>query len=70
MIQLIALGEETGTLDIMLKKISIIYDQELRNLTDNLNNLLEPTITVILGAFVGGIVIGIYLPLLQLGTVI
>ncbi|MBU0743946.1 MAG: type II secretion system F family protein [Gammaproteobacteria bacterium] len=69
-IQLIALGEETGALDIMLEKVSAIYNKNLNNLTDNLNNLLEPLIMIIMGILVGGLVIGMYLPLLRLGTII
>ena len=64
-IQLIALGEETGTLDIMLEKISAIYNEKLNHITDNLNNLLEPIIMLILGILVGGLIIGMYLPILS-----
>ncbi|EKE01933.1 MAG: hypothetical protein ACD_21C00019G0001 [uncultured bacterium] len=69
-IQLIALGEETGRLDVMLEKTSAIYSEELNNITDNLNNLLEPVIMLILGVLVGGLIIGMYLPIFRLGTVI
>jgi len=69
-IQLIALGEETGTLDSMLAKIADIYNTELNNITDNLNTLLEPIIMLILGVVVGGLVIGMYLPIFRLGTII
>jgi len=69
-IQLVALGEETGTLDAMLEKISIIYSDELNNITDNLNNLLEPIIMLILGVLVGGLIIGMYLPIFRLGMAI
>ncbi|CAL7964367.1 Type IV pilus assembly protein PilC [Gammaproteobacteria bacterium] len=68
-IQLIALGEETGTLDIMLEKIATIYNKELNHITDNLNNLLEPIIMLILGFLVGGLIIGMYLPIFRLGMV-
>jgi len=69
-IQLIALGEETGSLHMMLEKISAIYNEELHNLSDNLNNLLEPIIMLILGVIVGGLVIGMYLPIFRLGIII
>ena len=69
-IQLIALGEETGILDSMLEKISTNYNEELNSLTDNLNNLLEPVIMLILGVLVVGLVIGMYLPIFRLGTII
>ena len=68
-IQLIALGEETGTLDVMLEKIAVIYNEELNHITDNLNNLLEPIIMLILGVLVGGLIIGMYLPIFRLGMV-
>lgn len=70
MIQLLALGEETGTLDQMLTQISKIYEEELNNITDNLNKLLEPIIIIILGLIVGSLVIGMYLPIFRLGTVV
>lgn len=69
-IQLITLGEETGTLDVMLEKIATIYSDELGGITDNLNNLLEPIIILILGILVGGLIIGMYLPIFRLGMVI
>lgn len=69
-IQLIALGEETGSLAEILEKIAAIYNEELNNLTDCLNNLLEPIIMLILGVIVGGLVIGMYLPIFRLGIVI
>lgn len=70
MIQLIMLGEETGSLDMMLEKISTIYTEALNNLTDNLNSLLEPAIVLILGTLVGGLVIGMYLPIFRLGVIV
>lgn len=69
-IQLIALGEETGTLDSMLEKIAAIFNEKLNYITDNLNNLLEPIIMLILGVLVGGLIIGMYLPIFRLGMVI
>lgn len=69
-IQLIALGEETGTLDVMLEKIAVIFNEKLNYITDNLNNLLEPIIMLILGVLVGGLIIGMYLPIFRLGMVI
>jgi type IV pilus assembly protein PilC len=69
-IQLIALGEEAGTLDTMLEKIATIYNEEINRITDKLNNLLEPIIMMILGILVGGLVIGMYLPIFRLGIVI
>lgn len=69
-IQLIVLGEETGTLDVMLEKIAVLFNEKLNYITDNLNNLLEPAIMLILGVLVGGLIIGMYLPIFRLGMVI
>lgn len=70
MIQTISLAEESGTLDIMLAKIALSYEEEIDLLADNLNNLLEPIIMIVLGTLVGGLIIGMYLPIFRLGTVI
>lgn len=69
-IQMITIGEQSGTLDNMLAKIAEYYDAEVNYLVDNLNNLLEPSIMVILGILIGGLIIGMYLPIFKLGTVI
>ncbi|MCL5260665.1 MAG: type II secretion system F family protein [Gammaproteobacteria bacterium] len=69
-IKLIAVGEESGSLDLMLEKISDYYETELNHISANLSSLLEPLIMVILGVFVGGIIIGMYLPIFQLGKII
>ena len=68
--QMITIGEESGSLDVMLIKIAEYYENEVNYLVDNLNNLLEPTIMVILGILIGGLIIGMYLPIFRLGTVI
>jgi type IV pilus assembly protein PilC len=64
---LIAIGEETGHLDEMLNKIANIYEEKIDRATENLNNLLEPLIMVILGIVVGGLIIGMYLPIFRIG---
>lgn len=68
-LQLITIGEESGTLDDMLGKIADYYDAEVNYVTDNLQNLLEPMIIIILGILVGGLVIGMYLPIFQIGKI-
>jgi len=70
MIEMIKIGEESGTLDDMLEKISILYENELDQLTSYLSDLLEPLIMVILGVLIGGLVIAMYLPIFKLGTAI
>ncbi|MCW5566945.1 MAG: type II secretion system F family protein [Dokdonella sp.] len=69
-IQMVAIGEEAGALDKMLFKIAEFYEQEVNNAVDALSSLLEPLIMVILGVLVGGMVIGMYLPIFKLGAVV
>ncbi|MBE8215650.1 MAG: type II secretion system F family protein [Endozoicomonadaceae bacterium] len=66
-IQMISIGEESGSLDVMLNKIAIYYEQEVDNLVDSLMSLLEPIIMSVLGILVGGLVIAMYLPIFKLG---
>lgn len=69
-IQMAAIGEEAGALDTMLIKVAEFYEQEVDNAVDALTSLLEPMIMVIIGTVVGGIVIGMYLPIFKLGAAI
>ncbi|MEH6576779.1 MAG: type II secretion system F family protein [Amphritea sp.] len=68
--QMIAIGEEAGSLDMMLDKVANFYEDEVDNAVDNLSTLIEPLIMSILGVLVGGLVIAMYLPIFQLGNVI
>jgi len=63
MVQMIEVGEQTGVLDGMLKKVATFYDQEVAVTVDNLTSLLEPLLTVFMGAGVGMMVIALYLPM-------
>jgi type IV pilus assembly protein PilC len=69
-IQMTAIGEEAGSLDSMLIKVAEFYEAEVNNAVDALSSLLEPFIMVVLGVLVGGMVIGMYLPIFKLGAVI
>ena len=69
-IQMAAIGEEAGALDTMLQKVAEYYEQEVNNAVDALASLIEPLIMVILGVLVGGMVIGMYLPIFKLASVI
>lgn len=69
-IQMTAIGEEAGALDAMLFKVAEYYEQEVNNAVDALSSLLEPMIMVFLGTIVGGMVIGMYLPIFKLGAVV
>ena len=68
--QMIAIGEESGSLDAMLSKVADFYEEDIDNLVDNLSNLIEPVIMVILGILIGGLVIAMYLPIFKMGAVI
>jgi type IV pilus assembly protein PilC len=68
--QMIAIGEEAGSLEMMLEKIADFYEELVDNAVDNLSSLLEPLIMVVLGVLVGGLVIAMYLPIFQLGNVV
>ena len=67
---MISIGEEAGSLDMMLGKVADYYEEQVDNAVDNLSSLLEPMIMVILGVLVGGLVIAMYLPIFQLGSAI
>ena len=69
-IQMVAIGEESGSLDSMLGKVATIYEQEVDDAVDGLSSLLEPMIMAVLGVLVGGLIIAMYLPIFQLGSVI
>ena len=69
-IQMIAVGEESGSLDEMLAKVASFYEEEVDNMVDGLTSMLEPMIMIILGLVVGGLIIAMYLPIFQLGSVV
>lgn len=69
-IQMIAVGEESGSLDEMSGKVATFYEAEVDNAVDAMSSLLEPMIMVILGVLVGGLVIAMYLPIFNLGKVV
>jgi type IV pilus assembly protein PilC len=69
-IQMIAVGEESGSLDAMSAKVADFYELEVDTAVDGLSSLLEPLIMAILGVLVGSLVIAMYLPIFKLGAVI
>ncbi|MFI5342334.1 MAG: type II secretion system F family protein, partial [Candidatus Methylomirabilales bacterium] len=69
-VQMIAVGEQTGALDAMLSKIADFYDEEVDTAVANLTALLEPMLMVFLGVIIGGVVIAMYLPIFKLVTVV
>jgi len=69
-VQMIAVGEQTGALDSMLAKIADFYDEEVDTAVANLTSLLEPLLMVFLGVVIGGVVVAMYLPIFKLVTVV
>jgi type IV pilus assembly protein PilC len=69
-VQMIAVGEESGSLDTMSAKVAEFYEAEVDNAVDSMSSLLEPLIMAILGILVGGMVIAMYLPIFKLGQVV
>jgi type IV pilus assembly protein PilC len=69
-VQMIAVGEESGSLDEMAGKVADFYEADVDAAVDALSSLLEPLIMVILGVLVGGLVVAMYLPIFKLGAVI
>ena len=70
MLQMVAIGEEAGSLDDMLTRIADFYEEEVDNKVDGLSSLLEPIIIVILGVLVGGLIVAMYLPIFKMGSVV
>jgi type IV pilus assembly protein PilC len=66
--QMTAIGEEAGALDTMLFKVAEFYEQEVNNAVDALSSLIEPFVMLIIGTVVGGMVIGMYLPIFKLAA--
>jgi type IV pilus assembly protein PilC len=70
LIQMSAIGEESGALDSMLDKVAVYYEEAVDNMVDSLTSLLEPMIMSVLGVLVGGLMIAMYLPIFQIGSVV
>ncbi len=69
-VQMVAIGEESGALDHMLGKVADFYEAEVDNAVDSLSSLMEPMIMAFLGVVVGGLVVAMYLPIFKLGAVV
>ena len=69
-IQMVAVGEESGSLDEMSAKVADFYEAEVDAAVDSLSSLLEPMIMSILGVLVGGLVVAMYLPIFKMGSII
>lgn len=68
--QMVAIGEESGSVDAMLSKIATIYEAEVDDMVDGLTSLLEPMIMAVLGVVIGGLIIAMYLPIFEMGNVV
>jgi type IV pilus assembly protein PilC len=69
-IQMVAIGEESGALDSMLSKVADFFEQEVDDAVDAMSSLMEPMIMVVLGTLIGGMVIAMYLPIFKIGAVV
>jgi len=69
-VQMVAIGEESGALDDMLGKVADWYEQEVDDAVDALTSLLEPIIMAVLGVLIGGLVVAMYLPIFKMGQVV
>jgi type IV pilus assembly protein PilC len=69
-IQMVAIGEESGSLSDMLAKVADFFEEDLDNMIDSLTTLMEPVIIVFLGVVVGGLVVAMYLPIFKMGSVV
>ena len=69
-VQMVAIGEESGALDSMLDKVATHFENEVDNAVDGLTSMMEPLIMAVLGILVGGLVVAMYLPIFQMGSVV
>jgi type IV pilus assembly protein PilC len=68
--QMVAIGEESGSIDHMLGKVADFYEEEVDNAVDAMSSLMEPMIMAVLGVLIGGLVIAMYLPIFKMGQVV
>ncbi|WP_017443658.1 type II secretion system F family protein [Gayadomonas joobiniege] len=69
-VQMVQIGEESGSVDDMLNKVANVYEQEVDDAVDGLSALIEPMIMAVLGVVIGGLIIAMYLPIFQLGKIV
>ncbi len=69
-IQMTAIGEEAGSLDSMLSKVADFFEEQVSDAIDALSSLMEPIIMAVLGTLIGGLVIAMYMPIFQMGSVV
>lgn len=69
-LQMVAIGEESGALDAMLSKVADFYEEEVDDAVEALSSLMEPIIMVVLGTLIGGLVVAMYLPIFKMGEAV
>ncbi|WP_435805318.1 type II secretion system F family protein [Shewanella psychromarinicola] len=69
-IQMVMIGEESGGLDDMLNKVANIYEMQVDDAVDGLSSLIEPIMMVVIGTLVGGLIVGMYLPIFEMGKIV
>lgn len=69
-LQMVSIGEESGTLDAMLHKCAVFYEAEVDNAVDSLTAMMEPLIMAVLGVLVGGLMVAMYMPIFRIGSVV
>jgi type IV pilus assembly protein PilC len=69
-VQMVAIGEESGSIDAMLSKVADFYEEEVDDAVDAMSSLMEPLIMAVLGVLIGGMVIAMYLPIFKMGQVV
>jgi type IV pilus assembly protein PilC len=70
LVQMVMIGEESGSLDNMLNKVSTIYEMQVDDAVDGLSSLIEPIMMVVIGTVVGGLIVAMYLPIFQMGNIV
>jgi type IV pilus assembly protein PilC len=69
-LQMVAIGEESGSIDSMLNKVADFFEAEVDDAVEALSSLMEPIIMVVLGTLIGGMVIAMYLPIFKMGQAV
>jgi type IV pilus assembly protein PilC len=69
-LQMVAIGEEAGSIDSMLSKVADFFEAEVDDAVEALSSLMEPIIMVVLGTLIGGMVIAMYLPIFKMGQAV
>jgi type IV pilus assembly protein PilC len=69
-VQMMAVGEETGALDSMLSKVADFYEREVDDMVNSMTSLIEPLLIVFMGVSVGAILISLYLPIFGIGELV